>query len=82
MTNYFTYSMCRSDVIRLIRKPMVKYFAKTEQLSQSLFYRVVFLYNKLPDSIRTKNFKQFSSQINKQIKILLPPFEIPKNQNI
>ena len=24
MNNYFTYSLCRSDVVRLVRKPMIK----------------------------------------------------------
>ena len=80
MNNYFTYSLCRSDVVRLVRKPMVKNRPKSELVAQSLFHRVVFLYNKLPDVIRMSNTKQFSKNINKQLKILLPPCDIPKNK--
>merc|ERR1711984_45603 len=82
LNKYFIYSLNRSDVVRLIRKPRLAQPPKTEMVAQSLLFRVVYLYNKLPDVIRVSNTKQFSANINKQLKILFPLCEIPKNKQI
>ena len=80
MTKFFTFSLHRSELVRSIRKPMVLYKPKTQTISQSIFFKTVFLYNQLSDAIRVSNRKQFAKQINRELKILFPQFKIPKNE--
>ena len=76
-----SFSLTRSDVVRLSRKPFLIEKSKSQFLSQSVLYRSVFLYNNVSDTIRYLNPKMFSKSINDYIKQNYPPFEIPKNDH-
>ena len=52
ITKLISYSLERSDIMRLTRKPLVIVKSNSKRLSQSVIYRSIFLYNKLSDTIR------------------------------
>ena len=76
-----SFSLTRSDVVRLSRKPFLIKKSKSQFQSQSVLYRAVFLYNNISDTIRYLNPKMFSKSINDYIKQNYPPFEIPKTDH-
>ena len=80
LNDKFTFSLNRSDIARYSRKPMMKIQPRDNKMQQSLLYRAVFLYNKLPDDFRHMNPKSFSKKIYGHILTNFSPFDIPKNE--
>ena len=78
LTDYLHHSLQRSDIARLTRKPSVKYKYKTKITKNSFFHRTCYLYNSLPDEIRTLNTKKFSKEIKTYIKTNYDLKNIPK----
>ena len=77
----FTFSLHRSEVARYTRKPMMKLRPTDQNMSNSLFYRTIFIYNKLDDNIRTANPKMFAKKLYDYLKSNFAPFDIPKIDN-
>ena len=80
ITDYMTFSLSNSDNVRLIRRPMIKKAHKSKVASQSLLYRAIYLYNKLPDHFRTYNVKKFTKTIGSYILENFANNSIPKNE--
>ena len=81
LTKLISYSLQRSDISRLSRKPFMIQKSNTSKLSQSVLFRAVFIYNKLSDTIRHKNTKVFSKNIGKYLYENFPLCDIPKTDH-
>lgn len=75
---YLYHSLKISDIARLTRKPSVKYKSKTARTQNSFFYRTFYLYNLLPDGLRTLNKKQLAKELKFHIKTNFNLRTIPK----
>ena len=81
LSKYLHFSMHRSDIARLTRKPSLKYKYKTSKSKNSFFHRTCYIYNHLPDEIRTLNTKKFSKEVKNHIKNNYDLKNIPKIPN-
>ena len=63
-----TFSINREKNVRSIRMPLIRIPCNSVKANQSLIYRAVFLYNKLPDIYRTYNINKFKKYTNIFIK--------------
>ena len=50
LSKLFSYSLQRSDISRLSRKPFMIQKSSTAKLSQSVLFRSIFIYNKLSET--------------------------------
>ena len=76
----FTYSNCNNKNIRGVRKHLMKKSHKSQKVTNSLFFRSLFLFNKLDNEVRTYNPKKISKYLQDNIKYIFPFNKIPKNE--
>ena len=80
--NLFYQSNCNSENIREVRKFRVKIVHKSNKVTNSLFYRALYLFNCLPTDVRNFKVKQMSKYLQDNIKYIFPYNKIPKSQEI
>ena len=78
--NLFCQSNCKQDNIREVRKFMVKITHKSNKVTNSLFYRALYLYNCLSTEVRNYKVKKLSKYLQDNIKYIFPYNKIPKVQ--
>merc|ERR1712177_5686 len=78
--NLFHQSNCKSDNIREVRKFRVKIVHKSNKVTNSLFYRALYLFNCLPTEVRNYKVKKMSKYLQDNIKYIFPYNKIPKSQ--
>merc|ERR1712240_617884 len=78
--NLFCQSNCKKDNIREVRKFMVKITHKSNKVTNSLFYRALYLYNCLSTEVRNYKVKKLSKYLQDNIKYVFPYNKIPKVQ--
>merc|ERR1712240_606728 len=78
--NLFCQSNCKLDNIREVRKFMVKIRHKSNKVTNSLFYRALYLYNCLSTEVRNYKVKKLSKYLQDNIKYIFPYNKIPKVQ--
>ena len=78
--NLFTQSNCKNENIRGVRKYIVKRSHKSNKVTNSLFYRALYLYNCLATEVRNYNPKKLSKFLQENIKYIFPFNKIPKVQ--
>ena len=76
-----TYGNINEQNIRSVRKPRMKKHHKSEKVTQSLFYRVIYLYNLLDYEVKMYNPKKLSKYLQKNIFQIFPNNKIPKFQS-
>ena len=81
ISSMITYSMNERNNIRSIHKPMMKYNHISDTVTQSLFYRSIYLYNLLEYDIKCYNPKKLPKYFQKNIKYIIPNNKIPKVEN-
>merc|ERR1712115_375517 len=80
--NLFCQSNCNSENIREISKYRVKIVHKSNKVTNSLFYRSMYLFICLPTDIRNCNVKKMSKYLQDNINYIFPYNKIPKSQEI
>ena len=78
--NLFCQSNCKMDNIREVRKFRVKITHKSNKVTNSLFYRALYLYNCLSTDVRNYKVKKLSKYLQDNIKYIFPYNKIPKVQ--
>ena len=78
--NLFCQSNCNMDNIREVRKFRVKITHKSNKVTNSLFYRALYLYNCLSTEVRNYKVKKLSKYLQDNIKYIFPYNKIPKVQ--
>ena len=78
MFRLFTYSRVNNENVRSVRKPMVKQFPKNNKISQSLFYRAIYLYNCLDHDLKMYSPKKLSKHLQKYIGYIFPNNKLPR----
>merc|ERR1712240_481525 len=78
--NLFCQSNCKLDNIREVRKFMVKITHKSNKVTNSLFYRALYLYNCLSNEVRNYEVKKLSKYLQDNIKYICPYNKILKVQ--
>merc|ERR1712115_673166 len=78
--NLFTQSNCKNDNIRGVRKYMVKKSHKSNKVTNSLFYRALYLFNCLETDVRNYKTKKLSKYLQDNLKYIFPLNKIPKVQ--
>merc|ERR1712177_45991 len=78
--NLFYQSNCNSENIREVRKFRVKIVHKSNKVTNSLFYRALYLLNCLPTDVRNFKVKKMSKYLQDNIKYIFPYNKIPKSQ--
>merc|ERR1712002_866864 len=78
--NLFCQSNCKLYNIREVRKFMVKFTHKSNKVTNSLFYRALYLYNCLSTEVRNYKVKKLSKYLQDNIKYIFPYNKIPKLQ--
>ena len=81
ITQLLTFSLHRSQNSRNTRKPLVKRQALSVKDKQTLIFKSVYLYNKLPDIFKTYNVKKLKKHLKEFIFEHFPSNSIPKNEN-
>ena len=76
----FCQSNCKQENIGEVRKFMVKSMHKLNKVTNSLFYRALYLYNCLSSEVCNYNFKKMSKYLQENIKYIFPYNKIPKVQ--
>merc|ERR1711889_2258 len=76
----FCQSNCKQDNIREVRKFMVKFTHKSNKVTNSLFYRALYLYNCLSTEVGNYKVKKLSKYLQDNIKYIFPYNKIPKVQ--
>ena len=76
-----TYSINERTNIHSSRKPMMKHSHISDKVTQSLFYRSLYLYNLLEFDIKCFNPKKLSKYLQSNIIYIFPNNEIPKVEN-
>merc|ERR1711954_532362 len=64
--------------VRGVRKYRVKTTHKSNRVTNSLFYRAIYLYNCLENDVRNYKLKQMSKYLQDNIKYIFPYNKIPK----
>ena len=68
LVSQFIFNNDLKNNIRFTKSPTDnKYKCKSNITSDSLLFNGIYLYNKIPDYIKTKNLKQFKSEIKSYI---------------
>merc|ERR1712240_442134 len=78
--NLFCQSNCKLANIREVRKFRVKISHKSNKVTNSLYYRALYLYNCLLNEVRNYKVKKLSKYLQDNIKYIFPYNEIPKVQ--
>merc|ERR1712240_835178 len=78
--NLFTQSNCKNDNIRGVRKYMVRKSHKLNKVTNSLFYRALYLFNCLETDVRNYTTKKLSKYLQENIKYIFLLNKIPKVQ--
>ena len=78
MTRYISFGLNNENNVRLCRKPSILNRPKSEKMSQSIFHRSIYLFNKLDYVDRTMNTKTSAKNINTIVKDNFPMSVIPK----
>ena len=78
--NLFSQSNCKMDNIREVRKFRVKVSHKSNKVTNSLFYRALYLFNCLETEVRTYKVKKLSKYLQDNLKYIFPHNKIPKFQ--
>ena len=73
-----TFSLNRTKNIRSIRKPLMKEQTSSSKLQQTVMFKSVYLYNLLPDQLRTYNSKKLKKYLKEFIYNYFPNNNIPK----
>ena len=74
--NLFSQSNCKMDNIREVRKFRVKESHKSNKVTNSLYYRALYLFNCLDTEVRNYKVKKLS----KYLQDIFPYNKIPKFQ--
>merc|ERR1712177_80897 len=78
--NLFSQSNCKMDNIREVRKFRVKISHKSNKVTNSLFYRALYLFNCLATEVRNYKVKKLSKHLQENLKYIFPYNKIPKSQ--
>ena len=78
--NLFTQSNCKNENIRGVRKYMVKKSHKSNKVTNSLFYRALYLFNCLETDVWNYTTKKLSKYLQENLKYIFPLNKIPKVQ--
>ena len=78
ITKLIIYSIHKSQNIRSVRKPRILKIHSAEKVSQSLFYRAVYLYNELDYETRMYNSQKLAKYLLNYIVHSFPNNKIPK----
>ena len=78
--NLFYQSNCNIENIREVRKYRVKLTHKSNKVTNSLFYRALYLFNCLPTDVRNFKAKKLSKYLQDNLKYIFPYNKIPKLQ--
>ena len=76
------FCQSNSENIREVRKYRLKIVHKSSKVTNSLFYRSLFLFNCLPTDIRNCNVKKMSKYLQDNINYIFPYNKIPKSQEL
>ena len=63
---------------RDVKKYRVKFVHKSSKVTNSLFYRSLYLFNCLPTDIRNSNVKKMSKYLQENLNYIFPYNKIPK----
>merc|ERR1711895_179374 len=74
------FSQSNMDNIREVRKFRVKITHKSNKVTNSLFYRALYLFNCLPTEVRNYKVKKLSKHLQENLKYIFPYNKIPKSQ--
>ena len=74
------FSQINMDNIREVRKYRVKLTHKSNKVTNSLFYRALYLFNCLPTEVRNYKVKKLSKHLQENLKYIFPYNKIPKSQ--
>ena len=64
--NLITFSLCRFQNVRSVRKPIIKEEHNPSKAKKSIIFMGIYLYNKLTYKITCKNPKQLSKYLQKK----------------
>merc|ERR1712240_557991 len=78
--NLFTQSNCNNDNIRGVRKFIMKKSHKSNKVTNSLYYRALYLFNCLESEFCNNNPKKMSKYLQENIKCIFLFNKIPKVQ--
>merc|ERR1712002_319957 len=78
--NLFSQSNYNKDNTREVRKFQVKITHKANNVTNSLFYRAIYLFNCLSSEVRNYKVKKLSKYLQDNIKYIFPYNKIPKVQ--
>ena len=79
ITELLTFSINRDINVRNIRKPLIVKQHKSNKVKQSIINKSIYLYNQLPDELRTYNTKKLTKHLRQYIFEYFPNNTIPKN---
>merc|ERR1712243_56541 len=77
--NLFSQRNCNMDNIREVRKFRV-ITHKSNKVTNSLFYRALYLFNCLPTEVRNYKVKKLSKHLQENLKYIFPYNKILKSQ--
>merc|ERR1712115_384422 len=78
--NLVSQSNCKMDNIREVKKFRVKVSHKLNKVTNSLYYRALYLFNCLETEVRTYKVKKSSKYLQDNLKYIFPYNKIPKLQ--
>ena len=78
--NLFTQSNCKNENIRGVRKYIVKKSHKSNKVTNSLYYRALYLFNCLETDVQNYTTKKLSKYLQENLKYIFPLNKIPKAQ--
>merc|ERR1712177_167619 len=78
--NLFSQSNCKMDDIREVRKFRVRESHKSNKVTNSLYYRALYLFNCLEIEVRNYKVKKLSKYLQDNLKYIFPHNKIPKFQ--
>ena len=64
INNMFTFSLRGSQNVRNIRKPIIKREPKGNKDKNTIIFKSIYLYNKMPDIFQTYNPKKLKKPLN------------------
>ena len=77
---YDLFIQSNLENIRGIRKYRVKNYHKSSKVTNSLFYRAIYLFNCLENEVRNYNVKKLSKYLQDNITYIFPYNKVPKFQ--
>ena len=78
ITNLITFSLCHSQNVRSVRKPIIKEEHNPSMAKKSIIFMGIYLYNKLTYDITCKNTKLLSKYLQKNIQYHYDFDRLPK----